>query len=295
MGGNATIRGEWTLPARRLNPGQTTELVIEVARACGYDSVAAGPNSFRLGRSYRPRWSVIAACATGVVLLGAGFAFLLVKRTDHAEASIVEERDGVKVRLTGAASEHFLRMLHSRLEHDGIAPAVTYGPRDFAPTVVSAASGAAWVPPTMLTEVPGASSTVTIDDGDLDRTIAASQLHGLRAPTGTPQAAASVRLRFTTGELLRVGPGVVIGRQPQPPADVPGAVPIAIDDLSLSRTHLCVLPAPTGVWVVDLHSTNGASVDLGTSSSVCTPGERVLVPAGGGVIFGDRRFTVEVG
>jgi hypothetical protein len=91
---------------------------------------------------------------------------------------------------------------------------------------------------------------------------------------------------------VQVGLGVIIGREPQDDPANPGAARMAIDDLSLSRTHLSVNPAPTGVWVIDRHSTNGASVEIAGTVVPCPPGEGVLVPVGGIVRFGDRSFTV---
>lgn len=262
--GGAFLIGEWALAASTMNLGEATETVLRTAAATGSNAAATAPNTFRLTWTHR-----------------AG----LSKRQTSAQVSIVEQRDGVKVRVEGAAWSPFLAMLHSRLHHEG-RPASPDGRvvQSFAPES-STPPGGGWTPPPLVVPQQGF---------DLDRTVISRRNSPAEANQG-PASSMTAVMRFGTGERFDLGAGAVIGRDPQPDPQVPGARRICFDDLSLSRTHLSVgIDAPT-VWVLDRHSTNGVAISLnGSAASVCQPGLRCVVPAGAVVSFGDRSFTLEM-
>lgn len=96
------------------------------------------------------------------------------------------------------------------------------------------------------------------------------------------------------GIRLGLTPAIVLGRAPQPPGSHPDAVPHAVDDQQVSKTHLLLGEDEQGVYVIDLHSTNGVGVASAAGAPVgrIEAGRRIHVPAGGVVRFGQR--TVEI-
>jgi predicted component of type VI protein secretion system len=62
---------------------------------------------------------------------------------------------------------------------------------------------------------------------------------------------------------------------------------------SISKTHLAVMPARRGVFVVDRASTNGSSVVRGGAETVLTAGQPAELQTGDTVRFGDRSLVVE--
>jgi hypothetical protein len=113
--GTGSLRGEWTLTARRMNIGEATEMVLRDATVAGYSSTATGPNSFRLERTVR---------------------VMVSTRTEAFTVSIVEQRDGVKLRVDGTIWQPLLAILQSRAFHEGSAAPLphTNGTPSFAPT-----------------------------------------------------------------------------------------------------------------------------------------------------------------
>ena len=267
--GQKSVRGEWTLPARRMNIGEATEAVLRDAASARYASAATGAHSFRLVRAFR--------------------RFGLVQKSETFDISVVERRDGVSVHVAGQIWGPLLAVLHSRLHHEGSRPdgAAAAVVPSFAPgTAPDVRSDAgSWTPPPMIDH--GASVA------DSDPTVVRS-----RAGMPIEQRARSVPqgavLRFATGEQQPLTPeGIVIGRNPVADPELPGAVRLRIDDRSLSRTHLAVGWADGAIWVADRHSTNGVLLEGPSGSVTCSPGVRTLVPAGMRVVLGDRSFVVD--
>lgn len=62
------------------------------------------------------------------------------------------------------------------------------------------------------------------------------------------------------GVRLALTPATVIGRDPVAPGSHPDAVPYAVRDLQVSKTHLLLGQDDEGPYVIDLHSTNGVAV-----------------------------------
>ncbi|WP_183097788.1 FHA domain-containing protein [Nocardioides pelophilus] len=102
-------------------------------------------------------------------------------------------------------------------------------------------------------------------------------------------------LRLDQGSELRLDRTWVIGRDPVAPATHPDAVPFPVVDAtkSVSKTHLAVGPAESGAWVVDLHSTNGVTIQEADGATVrLVPGETAVVPASATIGYGERTIVV---
>jgi len=103
------------------------------------------------------------------------------------------------------------------------------------------------------------------------------------------------RVTFDTGESLVVEGLVVLGRGPEPRAgeQVAELLPLRSSDMSLSKTHAQVHPAPDGSLVVmDRGSTNGSTVVRRGVSRSLTAGRPTTLLDGDTVRFGDRTMTV---
>jgi hypothetical protein len=109
------------------------------------------------------------------------------------------------------------------------------------------------------------------------------------APHDEPAAAGGRwRLVLPDGAEIDLDQPVLLGREPAAPDGVAGARPIAVRDpeKTVSKTHVLLTPAESGVRVRDLHSSNGTTLVL--------PGGRVPVPADGDVLVG-QPATLELG
>lgn len=114
-----------------------------------------------------------------------------------------------------------------------------------------------------------------------------------RAPVSRPAPPLTVVL--DTGAALPLTGPIVIGRDPLAPPSHPGAAPVTLPDLaqSISKTHLLVAPAHSGVLVMDLHSVNGVAVRLpGGAEATLTAGAPMVVPPASTVTFGERSLEV---
>lgn len=121
------------------------------------------------------------------------------------------------------------------------------------------------------------------DDGDNLATT-------IRRGSGT-----STGIVLDNGERLSVDGILLLGRNPAPYPGFSDArlVSVADQERSISKTHLAVGPAGAGVWIQDLHSTNGVSVcDSSGVTLRATPGERITVLPGSTVTYGERSFVV---
>jgi len=89
----------------------------------------------------------------------------------------------------------------------------------------------------------------------------------------------------------------VVGRDPDNISAYPGAERIALDDptRSVSKTHAAIFPLLDGVWVTDLHSTNGTRVEYGDGRSIeAVPDKALSALEGSTIFFGRIAFKVEV-
>ena len=110
--------------------------------------------------------------------------------------------------------------------------------------------------------------------------------------------ALSVRLvPLLGGNPILIHEPTVVGRDPDNISAYPGAERVALDDptRSVSKTHAAIFPLLDGVWVTDLHSTNGTRVEHRDGSSVeAVPDKPMSALEGSTIFFGRIAFKVEV-
>lgn len=165
-----------------------------------------------------------------------------------------------------------------------LAPAIDPAPVAPAPEPAAAPEPASPAAPPSPAE-PEAGSGVLDADEDVDRTRLAP------AP-----ARGELVLVLPGGERVEVTGEGVLGRNPAAPVghEVAHLVTVSDPSRSVSKTHLGFGLDAIGLWVKDLHSTNGTAVVApdGTRSPL-TPGLAVHVQPGDVVVVGD--VEVEVG
>ncbi|QTE28993.1 RDD family protein [Pengzhenrongella sicca] len=153
-------------------------------------------------------------------------------------------------------------------------PPAAFVARPFGP-----AGGVPFSPP------PAPPNAADDDDDDAELT--------MMSPAAAAPVAA-VRLVFDTGDLLpvagrgRIGRDPVVGGEP-----VSHLVPLADSSRSVSKTHLEFVLGDGGLWVCDLHSTNGSSIERAGVRTPMQPGEWVRAESGTVVHLGSRTFRVE--
>lgn len=115
----------------------------------------------------------------------------------------------------------------------------------------------------------------------------------------TRRAGAGTTLHWTMelpdGRKVDIGEAIVVGRNPTPPADVPGTPAFSLTDTtkSVSKTHAMLQVRDGLVWITDLHSTNGTTLTNPAGETITgTAGNQT--PAGDGwhVAFGE--FAVKL-
>ncbi|QIK75357.1 RDD family protein [Nocardioides piscis] len=123
----------------------------------------------------------------------------------------------------------------------------------------------------------------------------------VRPKPGAAQASASStaprwRVVFDSGETLVVEGLALVGRRPVPRQgeQVHHLVPLGSSDMSVSKTHAQLGPAPDGVLVVmDRGSTNGSVLRRRGVARRLSPGRPATLVEGDVVSFGDRQMTVQ--
>lgn len=119
----------------------------------------------------------------------------------------------------------------------------------------------------------------------------------LSPPEPRPSAPAGVRamLVLDTGERVEVRGTTLFGRSPSAAAGEGEAllVPVVDDTRSVSKTHIAVMPARRGVFVVDRASTNGSAIIRGGAETALPAGHPAELQIGDTVRFGDRSLLVE--
>ncbi len=88
---------------------------------------------------------------------------------------------------------------------------------------------------------------------------------------------------------------LVLGRDPAPAAEYPGAELVAVDDpgRSVSKTHAALIARDGRVLACDLHSTNGTVVTTGHRRLRLEPDREAPVPAGSSVELGSYLIRIE--
>lgn len=124
------------------------------------------------------------------------------------------------------------------------------------------------------------------------------------APAASPASALAVSpapvgvralLVLDTGQRIEVRGTTLFGRSPSAAAGEGEAllVPVVDDTRSVSKTHIAVMPARRGVFVVDRASTNGSAIVRGGSETALPAGHPAELQIGDTVRFGDRSLQVE--
>lgn len=117
------------------------------------------------------------------------------------------------------------------------------------------------------------------------------------APADVPVVPAGVRaiLVLDTGERVEVRGTTLFGRSPSAAAGEGEAllVPVVDDTRSVSKTHIAVMPARRGVFIVDRASTNGSAIVRDGVETALAAGHPAELRAGDTVRFGDRFLQVE--
>lgn len=147
-------------------------------------------------------------------------------------------------------------------------------------------------PPGLLPPIPEAAEQEPVNTGSQTRRIAASiAVPPFRAMPTPPRSGHATppdptAARTTWAIVLADGTeravtadGVVVGRNPTPPAAWPRAAPVAIDDpeRSVSKTHVVLAVVDDGALrVVDLRSTNGVTVTVDGEPSRVTRDGAIL-------------------
>ncbi|MCM3696114.1 FHA domain-containing protein [Microbacterium oleivorans] len=168
------------------------------------------------------------------------------------------------------------------------APADTaaFAPPASAPSP-AASPAPAWSPPSLAPATPAAPPAAP----------AASWPTGTEVEEQTVIAAhrrPAASLRLPNGQTVALaGDLVVLGRNPSPPAEAPGAHAVAVDDptKTISKTH-ALLRRDAGGWsITDLSSTNG--VIVGDGDSEIAVGTAVALA--GRFLLGDAELFLDTG
>ena len=120
-----------------------------------------------------------------------------------------------------------------------------------------------------------------------------SAARGRHRHTEDPRANRLVPL--TGGAPIKLESTTVVGRDPDNISDYPGAACVSLNDVtrSISKTHAALALAPGGLWITDLHSTNGTRIEEEGHVTVARPGESIPVPTGATIVLGSAAYRVE--
>lgn len=132
-----------------------------------------------------------------------------------------------------------------------------------------------------------------VADDEVELTVRRPAMRSALPASSGAAGSAEVTVVFGTGERYDLDRRIVVGRSPTSNAT---DATFAVTDLSVSKTHLDIAPAPGSAWVTDLHSRNGVALVLPDGSKVTlVPGRPTFVGIGTQVIFGDSVATLSSG
>lgn len=192
-----------------------------------------------------------------------------------------ESRSDAPAAEAGAARhERSASVQASAQPHTGVS---RHGAGSMPEAAASASAPAAGVSLPPLTPVPAASAQTATPS----------------LPSASSAAPAlSVRLvPLLGGNPIVIHEPTVVGRDPDNISAYPGAERVALDDptRSVSKTHAAIFPLLDGVWVTDLHSTNGTRVEYRDGRTVeAVPDKALSALEGSTIFFGRIAFKVEV-
>ena len=155
-----------------------------------------------------------------------------------------------------------------------------------APASAAAASAA----PTGWSAQASADDTMVLDAPDT-RTRRRTARHRRRTDEQT-----IVLVPDTGGESIPLPEPTVVGRDPRNISAYPQAQRASIFDpsRSVSKTHALLVPVPGGVWVTDLHSTNGTRIESNGAVTALVPEKEEAAMPGSKVVFGNAVYRVSV-
>lgn len=111
----------------------------------------------------------------------------------------------------------------------------------------------------------------------------------------TEDPRASRLMPLTGGTPIVLDSTTVVGRDPDNISEYRDATCVALGDAnrSISKTHAALAPVPGGLWITDLHSTNGTRIEEEGHVTVARPGESIPVPTGATIVLGSAAYRVE--
>jgi hypothetical protein len=284
--GRSGIGVSETLELRRVTIGQVGEVVASEFAAGGYESSEITVNTLQFSRVFRPRWALVSGCIFTIVGLGTGLWLFLIKRTETCLVVISDDQAMVKVTVTGQLLASVLEELRAALQRVDCSAS--------GGAVACVDAGLIAPPVAGVVEFPG---SVSIPDSVID--LRGGAIAERERTVDRPQAVPSALLaavRFDDGETIIVDRLIVVGRDPSSTAFADGPVlRIAIGDptSTVSKTHFLMGTNGAGLWIEDLHSTNGTAVGTHPATArELVPGERVAIAPGDVIWFGDRRADV---
>jgi len=287
------------VPGRRFQavgvPVEQAQAAIGTAlRSAGFTALAVSASTATFGRTRRPTWALVTAVVLAIPTVGISLLLLLLRAREQVEFTVVSTHRGTQVDVTGDLDEPASTAVQAALTAAGARPPAALPPQPppAAPPAPAVAPTPAVAPGVSIVDVgPWAPA----DRGENEATVIRPS-PGARRPSGEAvPAAAAVTLRLDSGQIIATDSFGLLGRDPSPrPGDPPGRL-VAVEDEqhTVSKTHLAFGSDGHGLWVIDRGSTNGTRVSLvGGVARRCPPGERVDVPVGARVSFGDRWFEV---
>ena len=269
---------------------RASAVVVEAAAKSDCTVVAVGPGQYRVTRRYRRSW-VMPAAVVGSIFLGLGLLLLLVpKVVEEGTVTVSEDRRGVKIRLAGTVPQQFVDDVRVACAALGsaapgsAAPAVTPAPVVGSTPIVIQSQTSQFAPAP--SHVPNALPQTPITPTSWS----ASPVPPQPQVAAVPFVPRSIRIGH---QVVPVGAGVTVGRNPLAVTELTSAALWAVDDVSLSKTHASFRSRSAIVEVCDHSSTNGTRVESPAGVVVdCVPGMWVVVPNGSAALLGDQRVVV---
>ena len=116
-----------------------------------------------------------------------------------------------------------------------------------------------------------------------------------RITTRSPRREVRWQLVGSDGAMIEIDGTIVIGRDPSYEL-IAGATVVSIADKgrSMSKSHAALTATDDGLFVEDLHSTNGVRIVRGSEEVEIQPGGRVRLRAGEKLLLGDCEFGVDI-
>jgi pSer/pThr/pTyr-binding forkhead associated (FHA) protein len=295
--------GERNLVLRESTVSAAAERITAIAADMEYDVVPTAPRTYRLRRKRRRR------------LVGSVVETMTI--------AIVEDRSGVKARITGDLDDVVIKHIGGDEIGDevDVAPPPTVAPppapapaSPHPPTRTEPRARPGVAPTGLIAAVPGSPSRerrveserpsgpqhnaverqTPADDADVvEHTVMRSTTRaesGRSIPRSAPVAV------LPDGREVELVGALAVGRQPDPSLVSNDAVEVRLADRSVSKTHASIRLDGEDLVVVDLHSSNGTSVEADGRTSLCEPGAPLRTPLRACTIrCGDAPIRIEVG